>query len=194
MIHALDVDHRFRLPDFAFLQLSWPFLYFAFTDDVQGLGPPGDYWYDLGPTMIAENASGTLRTKLRESLEELGFSFDTRDSHGRTYLHFVAQSGPLKYDGLHFLLQRGANVSATDRDGCTPLHYAAKEGQADNVSILLDAGAVATAADYKGSTVLHCAVGNGNESIVQMLLDAGAAPTAVDHDGWTVLHEAASQQ
>ena len=195
MIHALDADHRFHLPEFAFLELSWSFLYFAFTDDVQGDGPPGDYWYNLGPTEIRENASGTLRAKLRNSLEELGFSFDTRDSHGRTYLHFVAQSGPLKYDGLHFLLQRGADVSVTDRDGCTPLHYAVKEGQVANISILLDAGADLHARDKSGATVLHVAARSENsEPMITLLLDRGAESSINTIDkpyNNTPLHEAA---
>jgi len=189
MLHALDVDHRFRLSEFAFLRVSWPFLYFAFADDVQRLGNPGDYYYYDCGVWISDNESGTLKTKFRKSLEDLVFSFDTRDSLGRTYLHFVAQSGDLKEDDLYFLLKRGADVSATDHFGCTPLHYAAREGRTNHVSILLDAGAesLINTTDKFCAPPLHDAIWGEHIETCRLLLQRGANPDLCSIAG-TPLH------
>jgi ankyrin repeat protein len=39
------------------------------------------------------------------------------------------------------LLEKGADANARDRDGLTPLHYAAKHGHADVVKLLIEKGA-----------------------------------------------------
>ncbi len=83
------------------------------------------------------------------------------------------------------LLRAGADPSATDKSGWTPLHYAAFDGHAEIVTTLLDAGADPSAKDQLGWTPLHYAVFDGHAEIVTTLLDAGADATMKDRLGRT---------
>ena len=42
---------------------------------------------------------------------------------------------------IHTLLNAGANINARNREGNTPLHFAAGNGHTEAIRILLDAGA-----------------------------------------------------
>ncbi len=58
----------------------------------------------------------------------------------------------------------------------TPLHYAARSGNAEIVDMLLDANADPNARDLHGTVPLYFAVWHEHVDIVQSLLDAGASP------------------
>ena len=58
----------------------------------------------------------------------------------------------------------------------TPLHYAARSGNAKIVDMLLDANADPNARDLHGTVPLYFAVWHEHVDIVQSLLDAGASP------------------
>ena len=85
------------------------------------------------------------------------------------------------------LLDAGADPSARDKDGKTPLHDAARSNQnPDVIAALLDAGADPSARDKDGKTPLHDAArSNQNPDVIAALLDAGADPSARDEDGRT---------
>ena len=57
-----------------------------------------------------------------------------------------------------YLVQRGANPDAHDREGRTPLHRALFEGDLVRAVALLEAGANLEAADQRGRTAIHHAV------------------------------------
>lgn len=59
------------------------------------------------------------------------------------------------------LLDRGANVSACDRWGNTPLHFAASRGHELVLKVLLEAGARWDAPGDEGATPLHVAASAG---------------------------------
>ncbi len=101
------------------------------------------------------------------------------DYLGLTPLHnAAAYSGPVQ---VQTLLERGAELSALDPDGRTPLHLAAeKQGLPENVTILLNAGVKVDARDESGRTPLHAAARNGTLASVKVLLQAGAALDARD--------------
>nr|GEV48554.1 acyl-CoA-binding domain-containing protein 1-like [Tanacetum cinerariifolium] len=54
---------------------------------------------------------------------EAGISVDTKDSEGRTPLHWAVDRGHI--DVVELLLSRNADVNLKDNEGQTPLHYAA---------------------------------------------------------------------
>ena len=82
-------------------------------------------------------------------------------------------------------------VFATDEDGDTPLHCAARWGMTDLAKLLLANWAEVNAKDEDGWTPLHWAAEYGKLETVQALLDAGANPDTKNNAGYTPLHWAA---
>ncbi|KAH7153752.1 ankyrin repeat-containing domain protein [Fusarium sp. MPI-SDFR-AT-0072] len=94
---------------------------------------------------------------------------------------------------VELLLDRGANADAVDKEGRTPLSWAAAKGQEAVVRLLLDRGANADAVDKEGRTPLSWAAAKGQEAVVRLLLDRGANADAVDKEGRTPLSWAAAK-
>jgi ankyrin repeat protein len=87
---------------------------------------------------------------------------------------------------LELLLDAGADVAARDAsNGFTPLHVAARHGNACAVRALLARGADVDAADRAGETALMWAAHLGKEYAAQALLFCGADATLRDDDGRT---------
>ena len=78
------------------------------------------------------------------------------------------------------LLDSGADASAADRYGVTPLYLAAENGNAAVIAALLDAGADVNAVAPTGETALMTATRTGLIDAVALLLDRGAAVDARD--------------
>ena len=92
-------------------------------------------------------------------------------------------------------LDRGADVSARDGTGHTPLHSAAMTNfDADVVTLLLDRGAEIDAQDDSYRTpLLYAAWRSNDDDICALLLNRGANLHAQDIEGRTALHNAAQQ-
>jgi len=134
---------------------------------------------------LLEAAAGGDVRKVRRLLE-LGIFIDTRDEYDeRTPLHLSAYYGRVSV--VRLLLEYGADVEATDSDGCTPLHLAAFKGHLSVVKLLLEYGADVDAIDNDGGTPLHLAAANGHKDIVELLLERGADVNAKDNEGRTPL-------
>src|SRR5262245_48778261 len=97
-------------------------------------------------------------------------------------------------DAVRTLLKQGADVSAAQGDGMTPLHWAAERGDAAMAEMLLYAGANVSAVTRIGQyTPLHLASRAGSATVVQALLKGGADVKAVaTTSGATPLHLAAA--
>ena len=79
------------------------------------------------------------------------------------------------------LLNAGADVNKTDRDGRTALFLASSKGHTDIVCALLNAGADVNKADqWRRSPPLHTASREGHTDIVHALLKAGADVNKAD--------------
>ena len=94
-------------------------------------------------------------------------------------------------DGVRAALARGADVTAAEADGTTPLHWAAYTNESAIVESLLEAGADASAVNRYGMRPISLASINGNAVIAEQLLDAGADPNTVAAEGETALMTAA---
>lgn len=105
----------------------------------------------------------------------LGHNADVnaRSTQGRTPLMVAARK-----DGnsgiVSLLLAKGADPTAADNLGVTPLHQAAHAGDPSMVRLLLDKGADPNAMDAKGDTPLMGAAGIGSVEAVRLLLAKGA--------------------
>ena len=95
---------------------------------------------------------------------------DMRCSIGGLLIHFASRQG--RADVIRLLLQHNADLNATDKDNCTPLHWAS-EGHADVAQILLENGADINVVSDHG-TPLCVASDYGHLKVVQLLLERGA--------------------
>ena len=125
-------------------------------------------------------------------LEEIGHYVYAGD----TALHVAAAA--YRTDIAKELVGHGADVSARNRRGAQPLHYAtdgqpgserwAPKAQAATLAYLLRAGADPNAADKNGVTPLHRAVRTRCAEAVRVLLANGADPRRKNGSGSTPLH------
>ncbi len=88
-------------------------------------------------------------------------------------------------------VQAGASVGARDREGNTPLHRAAREGNAAVVKFLLDRGARTEWRNLSGSTPLFLAAESNRARAVRLLVERGADVNALGRTGVSVLAAAA---
>jgi len=83
----------------------------------------------------------------------------------------VADSGTKVLDAC---LERGLDLKATQYNGQTLLHFAARWGQMDSVKWLIEHGAPIDAVDEVGRTPLMLAIINRHPELVQVFIDAKA--------------------
>ena len=108
---------------------------------------------------------------------------------GRPPIVDAARTGDT--EALRALLQKKADVNATEGDGSTALHWVSYRDDVEGARLLLRAGAKVNAANDLGATPLWAASQNGSEAMVRLLLDAGANPNAALLLGETPLMVAA---
>ena len=86
------------------------------------------------------------------------------------------------------LAKSGFNPNAKDKDGWTPLFYAAWYGTDEIVNMLIKAGADVNVQDKIGCTPLDYAARYGTPEMVRDLLEKGADINVENKHGWTALH------
>lgn len=97
---------------------------------------------------------------------------------GETALHIATRKR--KLDWVGYLLKKGADPNAVDRNGDTALMTASRIGFDEAVDWMLQLGARVDAANSRGETALIIAVQQRQPRIVEMLLKAGANPDKAD--------------
>ncbi|KAI0438504.1 ankyrin repeat-containing domain protein [Xylaria telfairii] len=99
---------------------------------------------------------------------------------GGNALHLAASYGYIEC--LQFYLDRGLldNIEATDNAMETPMHYAARFGQAAVVEFLKDRGGKINATSHGGVCPLHLAVQGRHLQTVRILIELGAEQKPCD--------------
>lgn len=113
----------------------------------------------------------------RTPLDRLG---KTREN-GETILHSLARHTSEEF--MSRLLPMTKDDSATlelisrrDREGCSPLHMAAKVGNMDVIKVLCDRGADINSCDNMGNTPLHLAAEYNQKEAMDLLINKFADP------------------
>ena len=115
-------------------------------------------------------------------LLEKGVSFDTKDTIGRTPLHYAVreENGAL----VRMLLELGADIESQDVLRMRPLYWAVRIGSLPLVRMLLDFGANPDVICRWG-TCLSLAINRHHNDIAQLLREAGARIRHDDPQGLT---------
>lgn len=101
-----------------------------------------------------------------------------KDVDGATPLHAACLSGNLRV--VQILLDKGANIEATEMRGQTPMHWAAQRGHTQCINLLKMRGANVNARDEFQRTPLRQAAKNGHEEAISALISHGANIEAED--------------
>ncbi|KAG8441939.1 hypothetical protein GDO86_010936 [Hymenochirus boettgeri] len=146
------------------------------------------------PLLLATSCSAWKTVNLFLSK---GANVKLTDNYGRNFLHLaVLQPGGLKEINAEFLQKENIKqlVSDEDDDGCTPLHYACKQGVPNSVNNLLGLNVSLYTKSKDERSPLHFAACYGRYNTCQRLLrfmsDARLLNDG-DEKGMTPLHLAA---
>ena len=157
---------------------------------------------DVADTVMRRDGAAAVRSllqqkvveTLREAAAETEFPFErlrefldyvnAPQVDGATALHWAVRWDDLETTEL--LLTAGADVSAANVEGATPMLLAAMNGNAAIIGKLLEAGADPNAPlTLNGDTALMLAARTGKNDAVATLLDSGADANALETWGGT---------
>jgi len=126
-------------------------------------------------------AAAVSRGDLDETKQLLGKGSqrinERQPASGGTALGAASLHGRL--DMVKYLIERGAKVEATNRDGNTPLHVAAFMCQAEIVKLLIEKGSSPLTKNGRGETVIDVVSSDWNQQLADFYTGIG---NAVDHD------------
>ncbi|WP_264735438.1 ankyrin repeat domain-containing protein [Wolbachia endosymbiont (group A) of Rhinocyllus conicus] len=126
---------------------------------------------------------GKFNKSAKELLENSFKSIYARDEKGRTVLHYAVDAKTVR-----LLVEKGANVNATDIGGYTALHLAVTEKRLEVVRELIKSGGNVNAEEYGNKcTPLHLACMVGKVEIVKELVEARAEIEQEDKFGITAM-------
>ena len=123
--------------------------------------------------LLVQAASRGELEKVRTMLDHRAM-VSARNNKLLTALHWAVTMG--HRDVAELLIERGADVEAKAADGHTPLHMAAREGDAQMVQCLLEARANPNSTNNASQTAVDLALAFAEDEpeVAQVLLTAGA--------------------
>jgi ankyrin repeat protein len=145
-----------------------PFLATALNDNEKHFDSPINHWFYLGDTALHLAAAG-YRIEIAEQLLDTGADPNAMANRRKsTPLHYASDgyvSDPIwdenrQVQMISRLLEAGADIHWSDKNGATPLHRAVRTRCAAAVKCLLDAGSNPHTRNKSGSTPFHLAVQN----------------------------------
>lgn len=158
---------------------------------------------DMGADVNAENSVGqtplfymiqyTRCPEIVKLFLDNGAFVNKLDDFHASPLHYALSDCQFNLDVVRLLLEDGAHIDETTKEGEEALHLAARLGDLDVVTLLLDSGAAVNALDGRDQSPLHCAL-NGfvlDQRVIKLLLDRGAHILQQNEEGEQPLHLAA---
>jgi len=137
----------------------------------------GAHLWAAGDTRLADAARARDVVAVRILLDQK-VDVNTPGADGTPALHWVVRVDD--FDTARRLIRAGADPSAPNRYGVTPMALASANGNAEMIALLLEAGADANVVDKQGETALMTATKVGDVDAVKTLLDHGATVDARD--------------
>jgi ankyrin repeat protein len=110
---------------------------------------------------------------------------DIRNERGRTLLMCALSNHHI--DAVKWLIENGADVTATDDKGRQPIHMAVVSHWRDGVRLMLNNGADIDAVDHERETPLNTAIKRSSFRIARLLIERGADLEVLDNNGNTAL-------
>lgn len=141
--------------------------------------------------MLPKNFEELLKVGNSDAIKAV---FDTCDVNARdgSFKRAALAFNELPDDVARWLVDQGADISAIDSYGETPLHDRAGHWQG-KINVLLELGADVNSSDSRGDTPLHKAASVGNIRTARILLERGAPVDARNNSGLTPLALALQQ-
>jgi ankyrin repeat protein len=135
-----------------------------------------------GRTPLYTALKGLTRVKLRGNLTKIAIELIKHGANIGTnidnlpILCWTAQNGHIQI--LSELIEKGANIHATNQNGDTPLHLAAQNGHTKTAVLLIENGADVNTTNRWNATPLRSAVTGRHTEVVIELIKKGAN---IDH-------------
>lgn len=151
------------------------------------------------PLLLAASRSGWKTVSI---LIRMGANINIKDASSRNVLHFVIMNGGRLTE---FAEEVGKTQSHTqlqlllnekDCTGCSPLHYASRDGHIRSLENLIRLGACINLKNNNNESPLHFAARYGRYNTVKQLLDSEKGSFIInesDGEGLTPLHIASQQ-
>ncbi|XP_046391330.1 transient receptor potential cation channel subfamily A member 1 [Ischnura elegans] len=150
--------------------------------------------------LLLAASRGAWRTV--HTLIELGADIRLRDDNLRNTLHLIVMNGGRLEEFAHRVSQGQTEaglrqlLNEKDVSGCSPLHYASREGHIRSLENLIRLGACINLKNNNNESPLHFAARYGRYNSVRQLLDSEKGTFIInesDGEGLTPLHIASQQ-
>ncbi|MDB2449285.1 ankyrin repeat domain-containing protein [Pseudomonadales bacterium] len=109
----------------------------------------------LNRSVWSIQSDGTINVQNIRCLVKYGADVNATTYDGSTALHILFASWSNPMECKEILLDHGADIEARDEGGETPLHYAARNSDAEEINFLIERGANVNAISEFGLTPAH---------------------------------------
>lgn len=142
-----------------------------------------------------QHAVSRAEIPLLEMMMEFNPDLETTDFNGNTPLiKSIKDSYFKRGDVVSYLVDKGCNVNAKNKEGKTPLHFTCQYEMYDSTMLLFNKGADPNAQDNELNTPVHIAIMNKQSKAAAFLVKHGGNPNLPNAKGETPMSLAKSMK